>query len=365
MGRVLMMLEVSRKQDYIFANRKLSENVRRSQEISHVTDSGFFEAEAGDLYSEAENLVYTGGGHTVLQFPDAETARAFGQRVSEAALRTYDGMEMFVQCLPFDEQSTPEANLTAITEALERKKALRKASFRQLSAGVEALDAECFQPLPLKVASPHPLGEPCAPPEGCAFPREFSELAGDDPFIAVIHIDGNAMGKRVQQLYAREGRDWEACRQSLQRFSTGIQADFEQADFLTSCRQVVDSFLCGFCARAHHHDDLLRVRRADIIKRLIMSARLFCNLIHVIFYDIRNRIIMLILRFSALEIDIRVLRRTDSLRMFRRQRSLSELIYSVHVDQLFIDIVIDQFHFLNFMGSSETVKEVDKRSSRL
>ena len=74
---------------------------------------------------------------------------------------------------------------------------------------------------------------------------------------------------------------------------------------------------------------------------------------------------MLILRFSALEIDIRVLRRTDSLRMFRRQRSLSELIYSVHVDQLFIDIVIDQFHFLNFMGSSETVKEVDKRSSRL
>ena len=118
-------------------------------------------------------------------------------------------MEMFVQCRPFDEQSTPEANLTALTEALERKKALRKASFRQLSAGVEALDAECFQPLPLKVASPHPLGEPCAPPEGCAFPREFSELAGDDPFIAVIHIDGNAMGKRVQQLYAREGRDWD------------------------------------------------------------------------------------------------------------------------------------------------------------
>ena len=75
MGRVLMMLEVSRKQDYIFANRKLSENVRRSQEISHVTDSGFFEAAAGDLYSEAENLVYTGGGHTVLQFPDAAKRR--------------------------------------------------------------------------------------------------------------------------------------------------------------------------------------------------------------------------------------------------------------------------------------------------
>ena len=55
MGRILMMLEVSRKQDYIFANRKLSENVRRSQEISRVTDSGFFQAVAGNLFSEREN----------------------------------------------------------------------------------------------------------------------------------------------------------------------------------------------------------------------------------------------------------------------------------------------------------------------
>ena len=229
MSRVLMMLEVSRKQDYIFANRRLSENVRRSQEISRVTDSSFFQDVAGDMYSEAENLVYTGGGHTVLQFPDADTARAFGRRVSEAALRRYGGMEMFARCLPFDGESSPEENLTALTAALERKKALRKTSFRQLSAGVEALDAECFQPLLLETASPHPLGELCAPPEGCAFPKEFSELAGDDPFIAVVHIDGNAMGRRVQQLYAGAGTDWEACRQRLQRFSNGIQADFERA----------------------------------------------------------------------------------------------------------------------------------------
>ena len=138
-------------------------------------------------------------------------------------------MEVFVQCLPFDEKSPPKDNLLALTAALERKKALRKASFRQLSAGVEALDAECFQPLPLEPAQSGPLGERFAPPEGWTFPKEFAELAGDDPFIAVVHIDGNAMGRRVQQLYENAGTDWEACRGSLQRFSGGVQADFEQA----------------------------------------------------------------------------------------------------------------------------------------
>lgn len=229
MNRVLMMLEISRKQDYIFANRKLSENVRRSQEISRATDSSFFKEVAGELYSEAENLVYTGGGHTVLQFPGIEAARTFGRRVSEAALRMHDGMEMFVQCLPFDEKISPSENLTALAAALERKKARRKASFYQRSVGVEALDAECFQPLPLDSARVFPPVELCAPPEGYAFPKEFAELAGGDSFIGVVHIDGNAMGKRVQQLYADAGADWEACRRSLQRFSTGIQADFEQA----------------------------------------------------------------------------------------------------------------------------------------
>ena len=149
------------------------------------------------------------------------------------------------------------------------------------------------------------------------------------------------------------------------RRKRSVEPYLDESDFLTFFQKRIYRLLCGLTDRTHRYDNMFRVRSADIIKRLIISARLFCNLIHVIFYDIRNRIIMLILRFSALEIDIRVLRRTDSLRMFRRQRSLSELIYSVHVDQLFIDIVIDQFHFLNFMGSSETVKEVDKRSSRL
>ena len=119
MHRTLMILEVSRKQDYIFASRKLRDNAARSWEIAHVTGSAFFRETAGSLYSEPENLVYAGGGHTVLQFGSRETALRFARQVTEAALRRYDGMELFVRLLPYDEARTPGENLTALTAALE------------------------------------------------------------------------------------------------------------------------------------------------------------------------------------------------------------------------------------------------------
>ena len=91
MGKTLVILEVSRKQDYIFTSKQLRENARRSAIISYVTDSVFFECAAGDLYTKADNLVYTGGGHTVLQFDSPEQARRFAQRVTSKAMVDFDG----------------------------------------------------------------------------------------------------------------------------------------------------------------------------------------------------------------------------------------------------------------------------------
>lgn len=68
LNRTLVILEVSRKQDYIFASKRLKENARRSEDIRNVTSSEFFQEVAGFAYQESENLIYAGGGHTVLQF---------------------------------------------------------------------------------------------------------------------------------------------------------------------------------------------------------------------------------------------------------------------------------------------------------
>lgn len=238
MEKILMMVEVSRKQDYIFSSKKLRENAARSGEIAHVTSSAFFQEAAGELYQASDNLVYSGGGHTVLQFRDKEQAVRFARKVTEAALRRYDGMELFVKCLPYEEGKTPGENLRALSAALERKKALRKASFRYTSLGVEALDSESFLPLSTQEPVPGRALDILPTPEGWKYPAQFTDLVGADNFLAVVHIDGNAMGTRVERLYETKTASWEECRASLQRFSAGIQRDFEHT-FLETVDAVI------------------------------------------------------------------------------------------------------------------------------
>lgn len=223
LSKVLTILEVSQKQAYIFASKRLRENADRSGDISYVTSGAFFARTAGELYREEENLIYSGGGHTVLQFQDKDRAAAFARRVTEAVLRQYPGLELFVKTIPYDPALTPGDNLKELSKALERKKARRAASFRVLDFGVEGPGGE---------TAPDRSGQPAQgvrPPEGYRFPAAFDEVAGADNFIAVVHIDGNAMGKRVDGVYGRNGGDWDQCSAGLQRFSQGIQADFEGA----------------------------------------------------------------------------------------------------------------------------------------
>lgn len=218
---VLMILEVSRKQDYIFRARELKNNIRRSAEIAYVTGSAFFQTEAPALYTEEENLVYAGGGHTVLQFESRNQAVQFARAVTEAAVRRFPGMEIFVRILPYDRGKTPGENLTALSAALEEKKARRQASFHWQDTGVTAKCDEAGETAGVENS--------LQPPPQWEYPDRFDLVAGKDNFVAVVHIDGNAMGSRVARLYRQNSSDWDSCRRALRNFSDGIQQDFEQA----------------------------------------------------------------------------------------------------------------------------------------
>ncbi len=237
--KVLAILEVSRKQEYIFASKKLRENARRSDEIAWVTSSKFLQEAADGLYQEAENMVYNGGGHTVLQFDgsDEDTAmqhaRAVIRAVTEKVQTDFDGLELFAKLNAYDPGKTPGENLKDLSAALERKKNRRSGSFRQLSYGVERLSGENFKPVAKGGTSGKVVPEQILPPEGWTFPAQFEDLSqgeGDrENFIAVIHIDGNSMGKRVDGVYRKYQAGWEDCIKGLRLFSTGIQRDFEDA----------------------------------------------------------------------------------------------------------------------------------------
>ena len=181
----------------------------------------------------------------MLQFESREAARAFAAEVTAAAMERFPGMELFVKCMDYDPGKGAGENLKELSRRLEEKKALRSGSFRRMSLGVEALgreltgggDREGF--LPVRVRRPGEPKLPARPDYNFArllpepwerFPAAFDELTGPkDNFIAVVHIDGNAMGRRVEKVYETHGREWEDCVKALRGFSEGIQADFESA----------------------------------------------------------------------------------------------------------------------------------------
>ena len=196
MSKILLILEVSRKQDYIFSSIHLRDNAARSDIIRYVTSEEFFKQAAPEYYNSRENFVYAGGGHTILQFGDRATATRFAEQVTQKAMREYDGLELFAKQMEYRETdengkpATPGQNLVWLSEALEQKKSLRKASFRLTSLGIEQKSEAA------SLTAPNAID----PPEGWAFAKDFVDLQGltDENFIAVVHIDGNSMGKRVK-----------------------------------------------------------------------------------------------------------------------------------------------------------------------
>ncbi len=245
----LVIIEVSQKQAYIFGSNKLRDNIRNSSVIAYVTSSQYFTECAGDVYSPTENEVYCGGGHAVLAFSQQERAVAFVQLVTGDARKRFPGLELFaaVHCCG-GEPSV--ADITLLIQKLEAKKALRRASFVQGSFGVEKLD-----PLTREVILTQIIGrrydaqaayapdekEEFACPAGYESVYQFGDLGvsrGKSNFIAVVHLDGNAIGKRIEGFRQQYGHlPWAEYRKKLKSFSDSLDGDFKQA-FQEMCLEV-------------------------------------------------------------------------------------------------------------------------------
>ena len=236
--RYLMILEVSQKQAYIFASTKLKENIENSDAICKVTDPQYFKklAQSGVVqFDEKDNLVYTGGGHTVLEFDSENKAKTFAYEVSKAVKQEFHEIELFIKVIKYDDNQTPGDNLKFLSEELEKKKAIRQASFHQGTFGVEKMDAQLRRAV-AKVENARKIeweSDSCYVPEGFQSVNKFEQLGNqknESSFIAVVHIDGNAMGKRVEKLRTHYGdRSWEEYKSALRKFSDSIDEDFKDA----------------------------------------------------------------------------------------------------------------------------------------
>lgn len=270
--RYLTMLEVSQKQAYIFQSNELKENIRNSAVIAWIMDADYLEEKAAgrNLFHKEENLVYSGGGHIVLEFPSREQAVSFTKVVTRAVRGDYPGIEIFATTVPYNEQESPADNLKRLTEALEKKKAERRAAFHQGSFGVERIDTNTLKPIPDRREAGERMPEKEEETDKSLMPAgyrrvfKFEELGGSrekSNFIAVVHIDGNAMGKRVERLQQKYGKTgWEDYREKLRDFSQSIDDDFKAAyKEMTEC--VADSIKVGNLEELSLKDGCFPVRR--------------------------------------------------------------------------------------------------------
>lgn len=279
MGRVLTILEVSQKQAFIFSSNKMRENIRNSAIIAWVLSPEYIQKVLEkEGYSDGMNMVYSGGGHTVLQFDSLAEAKKNVSVLTEDIYRNFDGLEVFAKSLEYDENYGPAKNLENLTTALERKKSVRSAAFKHGTYGVESIDSSTLNAKECPTAHGNSLAEEIEvatekadqqmQPEGYNVVKKFEYLGGsknETNFIAVVHIDGNGMGKRVKRLYEKYGEsDWNTIKVKLREFSEGIDKDFKD-----SFKEMNDEV--GAALQSGRLDDL-KLEGKDFPVRRVISA---------------------------------------------------------------------------------------------
>ena len=232
MERVLTIIEVSQKQAYIFSDNKLKENIRRSEEIACVTRMEYLQEAIGQSMQIRvdDNLVYTGGGHTILEFSEKAIADKVIECLTRKVLSDFPEIELFAKTIKYDEKKTPGENVKELTKELEKKKSKRIASFHDESFGIEEVDVNSGKPILVSETRCRIDLENEPAPDGFIATTRFPDLGGskdENNFIAVVHIDGNSMGKRVEAMSEKFAvGEWDQYKTEMRAFSEGIAEDF-------------------------------------------------------------------------------------------------------------------------------------------
>ena len=137
--------------------------------------------------------------------------------------------------------------------------------------------------------------------------------------------------------------------------------NFDDADLLALCVEVVDDFFCAFANGTHSNDDFRCVRSAIVIERLVVCADLCIYFFHVSIYEVRSFVVNNVAGFPMLEEGFWLLCGTHGVRVIRMKGVVLECLERIPVNHFLQILVVPGFDLLLFVGSSETVEEVEHR----
>ncbi len=258
MTYTLTILDVSGVQKYLFDSNRLPHNIGASYLVEQAMDAWVQDAardwQAGNIESGAANYetVYSGGGNAVLLFDSHDRAIEFTRCYTKHLLTDAPGLRVVVQHTDF-EWSQPLADVyTKALRELAKQKAEQTPVMPMLGLGVTA--ACQYTGLPAvtqdnegKLVSAEVDAKIRAQaPARQRLRNEFARWLGDFEFaydfnlfgergkasyIAVVHADGNGMGRRKEAICQdpENRKDNRRFIQTLRQFSKEVKQAGTQA----------------------------------------------------------------------------------------------------------------------------------------
>lgn len=206
-----VLMEIGKKQFYIFKSNKLKENIGASMIIKYVTE----ELPNNELNKNNGEKIIEGGGKSLYCFKNEDNAKNFIRNVSREIITNYPGLEVYFSTKECSlEKDNVVCEIDKLYKDLMTKKAKRINSINQQALGIEKKCESTGLPAS-KVMEERLVSSEISSKiikykneiknyfkeEGAKFYEELDDLTPDEKsYIAIIHIDGNSMGNKFTKL---------------------------------------------------------------------------------------------------------------------------------------------------------------------
>ncbi len=261
----LTIMDVTGIQNYIFGSNQLKQNAGASYLVDNMTTEWISEMlpaphnfnivkQKPDYTSQTidtdllhAEVIYSGGGNAVILFKNKRIALQFSKKLTQRALVEMPGLKLVISHVEFDWKTDalggPDGIMNAARQILAKRKYNRPASFPLPGMGITATDAFTGSPAVRYEKQRLYSAEAVAKRDAADpanqrlrklfkwndyhFPMQFEDFGEKDEssYIAIVHVDGNGIGKRVESIRNRfpKATDNRNYIQAMRDFSVSLQ----------------------------------------------------------------------------------------------------------------------------------------------